>query len=154
MICCTTLPIKFRPFASVKFSHTARIYFVVSPCIHSVPPTESSYCLARSVIMPALMKLIGHCHARLFPAYLPFKIHAILSELFCSPCARADSSTICCADSPPCPYRLNLAALSHSVLLRPLALLNLPFRRHGSLFRASLACICTINLTALPRLYQ
>ncbi len=117
MICCTTMPIKFRPFASVKFSHTARIYFVVSPCIHAVcpPPIESSYCRARGVIMPALMKLIGYRRARLFPAYSLFKIHATVSELFCSPCARADSSTICYADSPPCPYRLNLVALSRAV---------------------------------------
>ena len=147
---------KFRPFASVKFSHTVRIYFVVSPCIHSVPPIELSYCRAHGVIMPALMKLIGYRRARLFPAYSLFKIHATVSEPFCSPCARANSSTICCADSPPCPYRLNLVALSRAVFCAHRLFKFYRFAVTACYFalasRILSAVFCAINLTAPLRL--
>ena len=46
----------------------------------------------RVVVLPSAqcyraraMKLIGYRHARLFPAYLPFKIHATLASRFTRP---------------------------------------------------------------------
>ena len=118
------MPMKFRPSASVKFNRTVRIYFVVSPRIHS---RCRRYCLVRSIIVSVLINFI---HLR--PQNLKYR--------------SIDHFPRCRTYYQTNFQRLNLAALSHAVLLRPLALLNLPFRRHGLLFRASSSPHCSLYL--------
>jgi len=54
--------VKFRPFAPVKFHRTTRIYFIVSPCIHSVPPMSRRIAERAALSRPCYEILYVYAH--------------------------------------------------------------------------------------------